>query len=242
MASCLERLGISVSGERVEVDEATANQISQACISSDEDSQGSSSSSESDDDSLEEDCESVHCEVFQPKKQPSVKHSGDPSSDKGPPSTSLQSKKDLIFRDMDLVNSLVSSMPSFDCLSEDLCKDDCSSASSVIDKVNLDITSLITLVSSVTNGGCHFDFSEKVLAMQASEERREPVLPKLKKFLQGEVIKVKPSLEYNTNQPLGYSFLHFYNTVQSLRHVKFLVNLHLLVETPGFANLKYHTH
>lgn len=184
MASCLERLGISVSGERVEVDEATANQISQACISS--------SSSESDDDSLEEDCESVHCEVFQPKKQPSVKHSGDPSSDKGPPSTSLQSKKDLIFRDMDLVNSLVSSMPSFDCLSEDLCKDDCSSASSVIDKVNLDITSLITLVSSVTNGGCHFDFSEKVLAMQASEERRDPVLPKLKKFLQGEVIKVKP--------------------------------------------------
>lgn len=192
MASCLEGLGISVSGERVEVDEATANQISQACISSDEDSQGSSSSSESDDDSLEEDCESVHCEVFQPKKQPSVKHSGGLSSDKEPPSTSLQSKKDFIFRDMDLVKSLVSSMPSFDCLSEDLCKDDCSSSSSVIDKVNLDITSLITLVSSVTNGGCHFDFSEKVLAMQASEERREPVLPKLKKFLQGEVIKVKP--------------------------------------------------
>lgn len=192
MASCLESLGISVSGERVEVDEATANQISLACISSDEDSQGSSSSSESDDDSLEEDCESVHCEVFQPKKQLSVKHSGGLSSDKEPPSTSLQSKKDFIFRDMDLVKSLVSSMPSFDCLSEDLCKDDCSSSSSVIDKVNLDITSLITLVSSVTNGGCHFDFSEKVLAMQASEERREPVLPKLKKFLQGEVIKVKP--------------------------------------------------
>lgn len=193
MASCLERLGISVSGERVEVDEATSNQISLACISSDdEDSQGSSCSSESDDDSLEEDCGTVHCEVFQPKKQLSVKHSGDPSSDKEPPSTSLQSKKDFIFRDMDLVSSMVSSMPSFDCLSEDLCKDDSFSSSSVIDKVNLDITSLITLVSSVTNGGCHFDFSEKVLAMQASEERREPVLPKLKKFLQGEVIKVKP--------------------------------------------------
>lgn len=193
MASCLERLGISVSGERVEVDEATSNQISLACISDDEESQGSSCSSESDDDScLEEDCGTVHCEVFQPKKQLSVKHSDDPSSDKEPPSTSLQSKKDFIFRDMDLVSSMVSSMPSFDCLSEDLCKDDSFSSSSVIDKVNLDITSLITLVSSVTNGGCHFDFSEKVLAMQASEERREPVLPMLKKFLQGEVIKVKP--------------------------------------------------
>lgn len=97
MASCLEGLGISVSGERVEVDEATANQISLACISSDEDSQGSSSSSESDDDSLEEDCESVHCEVFQPKKQPSVKHSGDLSSDKGSISIYLFTVKEGLY-------------------------------------------------------------------------------------------------------------------------------------------------
>lgn len=58
----------------------------------------------------------------------------------------------------------------------------------VIDKigrVNLDITTLITLVSAVSHGGCHFRFQEKVLSEQATEERLDPVLPKLQSFLQG---------------------------------------------------------
>nr|KAG5696769.1 hypothetical protein BaRGS_013578 [Batillaria attramentaria] len=43
------------------------------------------------------------------------------------------------------------------------------------EKVNLDITTLITLVSSVCHGaGCHFRFRDKVLDQQAAEEREKP--------------------------------------------------------------------
>lgn len=54
-----------------------------------------------------------------------------------------------------------------------------------IGKVNLDITALITLVSSVSHGGCYFRFREKILSEQAAEERCDPVLPKLQAFLKG---------------------------------------------------------
>lgn len=54
------------------------------------------------------------------------------------------------------------------------------------EKVNLDITTLITLVSSVCHGGCHLRFKDKVLDQQAAEERRHPSLPDLQVFLQGE--------------------------------------------------------
>ena len=50
-------------------------------------------------------------------------------------------------------------------------------------KANLDITSMITLVSAITHGGCEKDFNEPVLKRQAEEERSEPVLPLLKDFL-----------------------------------------------------------
>lgn len=66
---------------------------------------------------------------------------------------------------MDLVKFLVFFMFSFDCLFEDFCKDDCFSFLFVIDKVNLDIIFLIIFVFSVINGGCYFDFLEKVLVM-----------------------------------------------------------------------------
>ena len=54
-----------------------------------------------------------------------------------------------------------------------------------IQRVNLDITSLIALVSSVTNGRCHLIFRDKVLTTQATEEREAPVLPVLNRFLAG---------------------------------------------------------
>ncbi|GFR60665.1 UPF0415 protein C7orf25-like protein [Elysia marginata] len=54
-----------------------------------------------------------------------------------------------------------------------------------IQRVNLDITSLIALVSSVTNGRCHLVFPDKVLTEQAREEREDPVLPALNRFLTG---------------------------------------------------------
>ncbi|CAI9728074.1 Hypothetical predicted protein [Octopus vulgaris] len=51
--------------------------------------------------------------------------------------------------------------------------------------VNLDITTLITLVSAVTHGHCNFIFPEKILTLQAKEEREKPVLPQMLDFLKG---------------------------------------------------------
>lgn len=50
-------------------------------------------------------------------------------------------------------------------------------------RVNLDITTLITYVSAMSYGGCHFIFKEKVLTEQAEQERKERVLPQLEAFM-----------------------------------------------------------
>lgn len=52
-------------------------------------------------------------------------------------------------------------------------------------QVNLDITTMITLVSNITHGGCKYTFKEKILSMQAEEERMTPVLPELERYLEG---------------------------------------------------------
>ena len=54
-----------------------------------------------------------------------------------------------------------------------------------IRKVNIDVSSLITLVSAVAHGRCHFQFKEPILSEQAAEERMDPVLPKLLKIIEG---------------------------------------------------------
>lgn len=53
----------------------------------------------------------------------------------------------------------------------------------VCKRVNLDITTLITYVSALSYGGCHFIFKEKVLTEQAEQERKEQVLPQLEAFM-----------------------------------------------------------
>ncbi|XP_068090613.1 UPF0415 protein C7orf25 homolog [Hyperolius riggenbachi] len=55
----------------------------------------------------------------------------------------------------------------------------------VCNRVNLDITTLITYVSSLSHGGCHLVFKEKVLTEQAAQERKEKVLPLLISFMEG---------------------------------------------------------
>ncbi|XP_053570516.1 UPF0415 protein C7orf25 homolog isoform X2 [Bombina bombina] len=55
----------------------------------------------------------------------------------------------------------------------------------VCNRVNLDITTLITYVSALSHGGCHLIFKEKVLTEQAAQERQEKVLPKLCSFMEG---------------------------------------------------------
>lgn len=52
-------------------------------------------------------------------------------------------------------------------------------------RVNLDITTLITYVSSLSHGRCHFTFREAVLTEQAAQERQQPVLPQLDAFMEG---------------------------------------------------------
>nr|XP_057924638.1 UPF0415 protein C7orf25 homolog [Doryrhamphus excisus] len=52
-------------------------------------------------------------------------------------------------------------------------------------RVNLDITTLIAYVSSLSHGRCHFTFREHVLTEQAAQERRQQVLPHLDAFMAG---------------------------------------------------------
>lgn len=52
-------------------------------------------------------------------------------------------------------------------------------------RVNLDITTLITYVSSLSHGRCHFSFREPVLTEQAAQERQQQVLPQLNAFMEG---------------------------------------------------------
>uniref|UniRef100_A0A3B3ZCH8 Uncharacterized protein n=1 Tax=Periophthalmus magnuspinnatus TaxID=409849 RepID=A0A3B3ZCH8_9GOBI len=52
-------------------------------------------------------------------------------------------------------------------------------------RVNLDVSTLLSLVSSLTHGGCGLVFQEVVLTDQAADERRAPVLPVLEAFMAG---------------------------------------------------------
>ena len=52
-----------------------------------------------------------------------------------------------------------------------------------IKKVNLDVSTLIVLVSNVCNGRCQFVFKDDILSFQAECERKDPVLPKLQEFM-----------------------------------------------------------
>ena len=52
-------------------------------------------------------------------------------------------------------------------------------------KVNLDVTTLIALVSELTHGGCWYKFPEPLISELAEQERLQPLLPELNAFLQG---------------------------------------------------------
>ncbi|CAB3981817.1 Hypothetical predicted protein [Paramuricea clavata] len=52
-------------------------------------------------------------------------------------------------------------------------------------KINLDVTAMIALVSALTNGSCNFQFQDQILSEQAERERENPVLPHLNKVLEG---------------------------------------------------------
>ena len=54
-----------------------------------------------------------------------------------------------------------------------------------IHKVNLDVTTMIVLVSNVCHGECNYTFQEDILNQQAANERERPVLPSIHAFLKG---------------------------------------------------------
>ncbi|ELU06361.1 hypothetical protein CAPTEDRAFT_204981 [Capitella teleta] len=67
---------------------------------------------------------------------------------------------------------------------------------SPMQKVNLDVTALIALISNLCHGRCHFVFQEAVLTSQAEEERIKPVLPDMQNFLKGkEMLVCQSALE-----------------------------------------------
>ncbi|XP_032225153.2 UPF0415 protein C7orf25 [Nematostella vectensis] len=51
--------------------------------------------------------------------------------------------------------------------------------------LNLDVSSMIAYVSSVTNGGRDFIFRDSVLTCQAEKELKDPLLPKLEEYCRG---------------------------------------------------------
>lgn len=61
------------------------------------------------------------------------------------------------------------------------------------DLVNLDVSTLLSLVSSLTHGGCGLMFREAVLTEQAASERTAPVLPLLHSFMSGKCLMASSS-------------------------------------------------
>jgi hypothetical protein len=56
--------------------------------------------------------------------------------------------------------------------------------------VNLDVTTLITMVSDVTNGGENDEFEDELLKSQAADERLHPTLAELHAFFKGKDVVV----------------------------------------------------
>lgn len=66
-----------------------------------------------------------------------------------------------------------------------------------ITKLNLDITTLLTYVSSQANGSANWEFKELLLNEQVSNERQNPVKPFLDNLFEGEKYEGKPILPNN---------------------------------------------
>lgn len=63
-----------------------------------------------------------------------------------------------------------------------------------ISKLNLDITTLLTYVSSQANGSANWEFKELLLNEQVCNERRNPVKPFLDSLFEGMRIMTRESV------------------------------------------------
>ncbi|RUS72810.1 hypothetical protein EGW08_019423 [Elysia chlorotica] len=168
MATALERLGVKVWGERVPVDPAVTEKL-HGFESEENSSQSSDCEDDLDTDSWNDETLVISPPDFQYFSLGSFKEYGQNPS----PPVSLSSS----FTEANVITSTTASPPLLPTRSvEGVCG---------IQRVNLDITSLIALVSSVTHGRCQLVFRDQVLTAQAQEERHAPVLPVLNRFLAG---------------------------------------------------------
>ncbi|XP_035509662.1 UPF0415 protein C7orf25 homolog [Morone saxatilis] len=101
-------------------------------------------------------------------------------------------------------------------------------------RVNLDITTLISYVSSLSHGRCHFTFREPVLTEQAAQERRQQVLPQLDAFMQGKELFVCRAAVHD--------FQVILDTLggpgEKERAQKLLARLHLVDDRPSERTLR----
>jgi hypothetical protein len=111
-----------------------------------------------------------------------------------------------------------------------LAVDTAHAANSVIgSKVNLDVTTLIALVSNVCNGACHCTLSDPILEQQAADERTTPCLPTIQQFLANKQLIVSQSAHSN--------FLSIVRLVggptEKLRAEKLLEKLTIVADNPS---------
>lgn len=101
-------------------------------------------------------------------------------------------------------------------------------------RVNLDITTLITYVSSLSHGRCHFTFREPVLTEQAAQERHLQVLPQLDAFMEGK--------ELFASRAAVHDFQVILDTLggpgEKERAQKLLARLHVVDDRPSERTLR----
>nr|CAD7400740.1 unnamed protein product [Timema cristinae] len=78
-----------------------------------------------------------------------------------------------------------------------------------IDKLNLDVSTMIAYISALTNGSANFIFCEQMLNDQAEQERKEPLKPLLDKLFEVHPTEIRTSIspssavELNTTSTLA---------------------------------------
>jgi len=98
-----------------------------------------------------------------------------------------------------------------------------------ISKINLDVTTLIALVSEITNGGQDFAFKQAFLNKQAEWERTKRLIPELEEFMSGKELLVCETA-YN-------DFLNIVNTVggpnEKDRTKKLMERIKVVADSPS---------
>lgn len=96
----------------------------------------------------------------------------------------------------------------------------------VVDTVNLDISAVFALISSLTHrNGANYDYASRLLNAQAALERKKPALPPLLKAIKGFFIIFSITFIITINVYIeNGSVVRFKNTVMSV-HLNYLFSL-----------------